>query len=566
MKLLFKIFFCLLISISLKAQPPAPSGLPAPYSTGYYRVGWLQRDSGDIPAFRDTNFIPKFQGTTILWLHAGFDSVEWTRIGNKWIKKNSGGTGGSGLNQLTGDVLAGPGTGSQVATLATVNTNTGSFGDASHVAQITLNGKGLNTAAGSIVIQIPEAQVTNLVTDLAGKQPTITTGSTSQYFRGDLSLATFPTNLSSFTNGPGYITGNQTITLSGGATGSGTTSIPVTLASVITAGSCTNCNLTYNAAGQLTIAGNGASGNLATASGDATGTVSGTNLPLTLATVNGNIGSFGTASNVGSFTVNAKGLITAASNTAIQIAESQVTNLVTDLAGKQATGNYITSLTTDVVAAGPGAAVATIQPLAVTTGKIANNAVTLGKMATNTANTLLGYDGSGNAADVSLTTTGSGAASIVAGVLNIPTPSGTVTSQNSITGNGSSGTPLQLVNDLATPPPYQVYGTDTSGVRKYKIEPYVIKKIVVQAIDTVNNHWRMDQSSIIRLSKDSLLILYSNSNTSNVSDVGPSNIWGATSGDNGLTWVNNRLRIPNITQNTNTPSLYNDGNGNIYCS
>lgn len=38
-------------------------------------------------------------------------------------------------------------------------------------------------------------------------QAPITTGTTAQYFRGDLSLATFPTNLSDFTNGPGYITG-----------------------------------------------------------------------------------------------------------------------------------------------------------------------------------------------------------------------------------------------------------------------------------------------------------------------------------------------------------------------
>ena len=47
----------------------------------------------------------------------------------------------------------------------------------------------------------------------------------------------------------------------------------------------------------------------------------------TLATVNSNVGSFGTASNVSTISVNAKGLITAASNTPIQIAESQVTNL-----------------------------------------------------------------------------------------------------------------------------------------------------------------------------------------------------------------------------------------------
>jgi hypothetical protein len=38
------------------------------------------------------------------------------------------------------------------------------------------------------------------------KQDAITLGTTAQYFRGDLSLATFPTNVSSFTNDSGYIT------------------------------------------------------------------------------------------------------------------------------------------------------------------------------------------------------------------------------------------------------------------------------------------------------------------------------------------------------------------------
>jgi len=49
------------------------------------------------------------------------------------------------ITQLTGDVTAGPGAGSQVATLATVNSNVGSFTDAS----ITVNAKGLITAAAS---------------------------------------------------------------------------------------------------------------------------------------------------------------------------------------------------------------------------------------------------------------------------------------------------------------------------------------------------------------------------------------------------------------------------------
>ena len=50
----------------------------------------------------------------------------------------------------------------------------------------------------------------------------------------------------------------------------------------------------------------------------------------TLATVNSNLGTFGTATQTSTVTVNAKGLVTAASNTSIQIAESQVTNLVAD--------------------------------------------------------------------------------------------------------------------------------------------------------------------------------------------------------------------------------------------
>jgi len=48
-----------------------------------------------------------------------------------------------------------------------------------------------------------------------------------------------------------------------------------------------------------------------TASGDASGTVSSGNLPLTLANVNSNVGTFGSASAIPQITVNSKGLITA---------------------------------------------------------------------------------------------------------------------------------------------------------------------------------------------------------------------------------------------------------------
>jgi hypothetical protein len=60
------------------------------------------------------------------------------------------------------------------------------------------------------------------------------------------------------------------------------------------------------------------------------------NRTIALADTAVTIGSYGSATQVATFTVDQQGRLTAAGNQSIQIAESQVTNLVTDLAGKQA--------------------------------------------------------------------------------------------------------------------------------------------------------------------------------------------------------------------------------------
>ncbi len=190
---------------------------------------------------------------------------------------------GNYITALTGDITA-SGPGSAASTLATVNGNVGSFGTATQTSAITINAKGLVTAASNTSIQIAESQVTNLVSDLAGKQAT----------------------------------GNYVTALTGDATAAGPGSAA-----------------------------------------------------LTLATVNSNVGTFGSATQASVVTVNAKGLVTAASNTSIQITESQVTNLVSDLAGKQDTGNYITALTGDVTASGPGSVVSTIGTNKVTNAQLA---------------------------------------------------------------------------------------------------------------------------------------------------------------------------------------------------
>lgn len=80
-----------------------------------------------------------------------------------------------------------------------------SFGDGTtQLSSLPLYGGTGSGTWGSITGTL--SSQTDLQTALNGKQNTITTGTAAQYLRGDLSLATFPTNVSSFTNDSGYIT------------------------------------------------------------------------------------------------------------------------------------------------------------------------------------------------------------------------------------------------------------------------------------------------------------------------------------------------------------------------
>ncbi len=80
------------------------------------------------------------------------------------------GLSGGGTIALTGDVT-GSGAGSFSATLATVNLNTGTFGGAATVAQISVNGKGLVTGVSAVGIAAPWGDITGkpaAVTALSG--------------------------------------------------------------------------------------------------------------------------------------------------------------------------------------------------------------------------------------------------------------------------------------------------------------------------------------------------------------------------------------------------------------
>jgi len=138
---------------------------------------------------------------------------------------------------LTGDVT-GSGTGSFPTTLATVNTTTGVFGNGTTVPQITVDGKGRITN----VVNVPISEsgigtvtsvsatgsqgVTTLVVN-ATSTPSITIG------LGNITpTSVAATGTVTGSNLSGTNTGDQTITLSGDATGSGTGSLPMTLNTV----------------------------------------------------------------------------------------------------------------------------------------------------------------------------------------------------------------------------------------------------------------------------------------------------------------------------------------------
>lgn len=281
-------------------------------------------------------------------------------------------------------------------TLATVNSNVGSFGSSSAIPVFTVNAKGLITAVSTAAISSTLTIAGGTGTD------TVTVGTDTLTFAGGTGVTTTVTNNQvSFAIGQAVgvtdnvtfnsvtvngtlnsddltatnisVAGNATIT--GNLTVQGTTTtinstavaisdVNLTLAKDATTaaqadgagltvlGPTTPATLNYNGTNDRwylnkdvvapnfrgSLIGNAdtatqlSNSRNISATGDAAWSVSfsganGVSSALTLATVNSNVGSFGSGTSVATFTVNAKGLVTAAGSAAIPTATTSVLGL-----------------------------------------------------------------------------------------------------------------------------------------------------------------------------------------------------------------------------------------------
>jgi hypothetical protein len=91
-------------------------------------------------------------------------------VSREWLKfftllnAEAGGGGGGGITQLTGDVLAGPGSGSVAAVLSNTGVVAGTYGTATAIPQLTVTARGRLTSVvnvpitgGSIAVDVDAA-------------------------------------------------------------------------------------------------------------------------------------------------------------------------------------------------------------------------------------------------------------------------------------------------------------------------------------------------------------------------------------------------------------------------
>lgn len=174
----------------------------------------------------------------------------------------------SGDLTYTSPSFDGSGNVTAAGTLATVNSNVGSFGSATQASVITVNGKGLITAASNVTITPAVGSITglgaNIATALANSDTTNQASTASAFVQRDANTNATANNFISAATNITAASGTTILTVSSArailvtASGSATQTIQLPVASTLTVGTKFEVTVTSTSSGAITITSSGA--------------------------------------------------------------------------------------------------------------------------------------------------------------------------------------------------------------------------------------------------------------------------------------------------------------------